>query len=87
MREHPLWGPFFEALQKHGNHSVAIEMTLGDWMSLIGAMQLALRHPKMQRSTDRTAELTRAFVQSCADRFRGLDPAFAEVIAAGWTDE
>lgn len=87
MRDHPLWERFRDALGCHGNHPVAIEMALGDWMALAGTMQLALRHPAMQRSTDRTAELSRAFVQSCADRFRELDPVFAEVIDAAWAGE
>lgn len=69
-----------EALRHHARHPVELQITLQSLMVLIGALNLASRHPQFPRTTRRVLD---AFLDQVHTQVTALDPLLGNVVQLG----
>lgn len=78
--EAELFARYTAALERHGAKLARVTYRVLDLATLVGVVQVGLRHPHIAA---RSAATGRLFVQQALEILGPVDPAFAEVIAAG----
>ena len=71
---------YTQALRGHGDDPVVVESDVTTIVMIVGALQLALRHPRFPS----TMRMVIDGILTCwSEKLASVDPLFAEVIALG----
>lgn len=76
----PRFAAFLEAVQRYGTQLLRFELPVSDVMTLVSAVQLALRHPMFPA---RIRPYVERFLGDVEGRLARLAPVFAEVVRLG----
>lgn len=80
MIDHATAARYLQAMERHTLHPVKLETTVGDLLVLVGALQLALRHPDLPATTTAGVE---TFLHGAIRGLQRLEPVLAEVARLG----